>query len=260
MLTILFSFILARPCEISLPENMDRPALIIVLHGHGGTQEGLAASLGYIENTIVVAPQGIGASWDAGHCCGQAYAGQVDDVAFISGLIDAMIDLYGVDPGRVYLLGFSNGGMLCHKAAGLLAHKIAAFADVSGCAGGRSSPYMDTAMPQQPSERISVFMAHGMLDEIVPFAQDWSAPATRWDLPFAAGVQFWRDACGYDGERWTLQADRYTLTSYGQGDPICGGMGELVTMVFPEGRHDLACWPVIIQRVLEFFGRNAKAR
>ena len=259
MKTLLLSLLLLRPYEISLPVNMDSPALIIVLHGHGGTALGLPSIVGQPENTIVIAPYGLGQSWNGNNCCGYAYQNDVDDVAAISDLIDNMID-GGCDPDRVFILGLSNGGMLAHKLAGALSHKIAAIADISGCIGGKASPYMDVAMPDQPSESVSIFIAHGVLDEVVPFAQDWEAPASRWDLPFMTGVKFWRTACRYDMEAATEYGDDYEMRRYYPTERDAQRPRALMTMIFPGGKHDLARWPEIMKRVLKFFERHPKTR
>ncbi|ABG59303.1 CHU large protein; esterase-related protein, CBM9 module, carbohydrate esterase family 1 protein [Cytophaga hutchinsonii ATCC 33406] len=72
---------------------------------------------------IVVYPAGINNSWDL--------SGNTD-TDFILKIIDAMYTSYGIDRSRVYLSGFSMGGMMTYVAATKIADKIAAFAPVSG--------------------------------------------------------------------------------------------------------------------------------
>ena len=43
--------------------------------------------------------------------------GNIDDVGFISLLIDELIIEYGIDPNRVYITGISNGGFMSYTLA-----------------------------------------------------------------------------------------------------------------------------------------------
>ena len=53
--------------------------------------------------------------WNAGECCGQPQAKKVDDVGFISNVIDTMNNKYGIDKGHVYGTGHSNGAMMTQR-------------------------------------------------------------------------------------------------------------------------------------------------
>jgi len=59
-------------------------------------------------------------------------ATDVDDVGYISHLIDKISEFYSVDRDRVYVTGFSNGGYLSFELACKLSSEIAAFASVAG--------------------------------------------------------------------------------------------------------------------------------
>jgi len=74
-------------------------------------------------NFVVVYPAGIGNSWDISG---------TRDTDFILAIIDEMSKRYDIDRERVYLSGFSMGGMFTYHAATKIADKIAAFAPVSG--------------------------------------------------------------------------------------------------------------------------------
>src|SRR5258708_5691890 len=82
--------------------------LVIALHGGVGNAAHFAATTGFDqkadqEGFIVVYPQGTGLlpTWDAVHCCGEAFKTRVDDVGFISALIDVLVSSQHVDPKRV---------------------------------------------------------------------------------------------------------------------------------------------------------------
>jgi len=88
------------------------------------------------ENFAVVYPNGSGRmgnallTFNAVGCCAYAMRNKVDDVAFISKLIDKLAADYSIDTKRVYVTGFSNGALMTHLLAAELPDKIAAAAPV----------------------------------------------------------------------------------------------------------------------------------
>ena len=85
----------------------------------------------------------------------------IDDVAFISSLIDSLIAEHGVDRSRVYVTGFSSGAGMTQRAAVELAGKIAAAAPVSGIV----APTSDT-----PSRPVPFLYISGDADPLNPVA------------------------------------------------------------------------------------------
>ena len=71
-------------------------------------------------------------TWNADNCCGYAHRQNVDDVGFISALIEELVADYQVDPSRVSVTGFSNGAMMTFRLACELSGKIAAAAPYAG--------------------------------------------------------------------------------------------------------------------------------
>lgn len=108
-----------------LPE--DRP-LIISMHGmnQDAAYQQREAKWELVADTAkfaVVYPNGNNNSWDI---WGDS------DIDFILAIIDNMHERYSIDRSRVYLSGFSMGGMMTYHAANKIADKIAAFAPVAG--------------------------------------------------------------------------------------------------------------------------------
>ena len=101
---------------------------------------------------ITVFPEGEGKSWDI--------SGN-KDINFILGIIDKMHEDYKIDRGRVYLSGFSMGGMFTYHAMTKIADKIAAFAPISG--------YPMGGMSFTSSRPIPIIHTHGTSDSVVPF-------------------------------------------------------------------------------------------
>ena len=124
----------------SYDENENTP-IVFNLHGGSSTAE---EQLNYIsdmrslsnnEKFILVYPQASSDAngipiWNLGGV--NSKATDVDDVGYISHLIDRISEFYSVDRERIYVTGFSNGGYLSFELACKLSSKIAAFASVAG--------------------------------------------------------------------------------------------------------------------------------
>jgi polyhydroxybutyrate depolymerase len=140
--------------------------LVLALHGYTQSVGGLetetrlndeAAAVGF----VLAYPAGINQSWNAGGCCADAEARNVDDVAFIKQVIDQLVRGGRVDPKRIFATGISNGGMMDYRLACELSDRIAAIASVSGALE------LDTC---SPARTVSVLEMHGTDDSQVPLA------------------------------------------------------------------------------------------
>lgn len=167
-----------RSLIINLPPRYDTGTaglpLIIGLHGTGGNAAQFERNYHFSEKAdeagfIAVYPNGIQSegrlgirTWNAGACCDYAMEQNVNDVKFISGLIDKMIAEYHVDPKRVYVTGMSNGGMMAYRLAAEIPGKIAAIAPVS-CT-------MVFDPPGGSSRPVPIIHIHSILDKIIPYA------------------------------------------------------------------------------------------
>ena len=69
-------------------------------------------------------------SWNAGYCCDNAEADQIDDVQFTRDMITWLEAHTCVDPKRIYASGGSNGGGMTYRLACQAADVIAAVAPV----------------------------------------------------------------------------------------------------------------------------------
>jgi polyhydroxybutyrate depolymerase len=155
-----------RSYVVYVPASYDHEAftpLVLAFHGYAnspGQQEEWsalsekAAAAGF----VLVYPRGTGfiSGWNGGDCCGS----MVDDVGFVSALIDRLQEDLCIDPQRVYATGFSNGGFLSHRLACELSDRIAAIASVAGVMG------IDDCTPTRP---VPVLQMHGTGDLVVPY-------------------------------------------------------------------------------------------
>jgi polyhydroxybutyrate depolymerase len=112
---------------------------------------------------VVVYPDGIGRSWNAGAENGKAERDHIDDVGFVSYLIDELASELPIDRLRVYATGISLGGIFTQRLGCELSHKIAAIAPV---AGNLASAVARNCHPTRP---ISVLMINGTDDSLVPW-------------------------------------------------------------------------------------------
>jgi poly(3-hydroxybutyrate) depolymerase len=104
-------------------------------------------------NFVVVYPGGINNSWDISG---------TRDTEFILAIIEEMSKRYSIDRDRVYLSGFSMGGMFTYHAATKIADKIAAFAPVSG--------YLMQGPNTNSSRPIPIIHTHGTTDDVVAYS------------------------------------------------------------------------------------------
>lgn len=149
-----------RAYKIYVPKNLGakRPLLISC---HGMNQDA-AYQMGMLDiksvadtaKFVTVFPEGIDRSWDI---TGNR------DINFMLALIDEMVELYDIDPGRVYLSGFSMGGMFTYHAMNKIADRIAAFAPISGYP-------MGGATAKSSVRPIPIIHTHGTSDDVVTFS------------------------------------------------------------------------------------------
>jgi poly(hydroxyalkanoate) depolymerase family esterase len=145
----------SRNMLVYAPKNIEknRP-LIIQMHGYNqdaGYQKN-AAKWEPVADTgrfVVVFPNGQNRAWDTGGD---------KDLNFIKAIINEMNNKYGIDKKRVYVSGFSMGGMMSYVVANKMSDQIAAIAPVSG-GGGPSSA--KRAMP--------IIHTHGTTDDVVNY-------------------------------------------------------------------------------------------
>jgi polyhydroxybutyrate depolymerase len=164
-----------RPYDVFVPTTYDgsNPTpLVILLHGYtarGSLQEAyfqwqpLAEERGF----LYVHPDGLkdpigNGFWNATDACCNFLANPVDDVAYISAIIDQVQAKYNVDPKRIYLAGHSNGGFMSYRMACEKAGKIAAIASLAG------ETFADPATCK-PSEPVSVLQIQGTADGTINY-------------------------------------------------------------------------------------------
>ena len=222
-----------RIAKIHVPASYDpsEPTSVVFnFHGFSSTanqQALIARMLAKSDDAgfIVVHATGVGIvnSWNGGTCCGVAAEQDVDDVAFVSDLIDELERRVCVDPARVYATGFSNGGFLSHRLACELSDRIAAIAPVAGVVG------IDGCNPIRP---MPVLHFHGDADLVVPYG----GSMTLGFSSVADSYSLWSDINGCTGEeKVPAQGDATCVSATG-----CSDGGELTLCTIDGGGHT---WP-----------------
>lgn len=167
-----------REYALHIPQSF-RPGqggLVIVLHGSRGSGPRMEKMSGFDavadrKGFVVAYPSAL--DNNTGHSVWNVYfnastfAQAPDDTGFLRQLIGDLQAKLRVDPKRVYVAGFSNGGYMAHRAGVELSDLVAAVAIVDGSlyvlpAGNNSS------VPQ-PRFPLSVVLVHGTDDQPVKY-------------------------------------------------------------------------------------------
>jgi polyhydroxybutyrate depolymerase len=177
--------------------------LVVVIHGAFDTAEGIERVSGFSrladrEGFIVLYPNGMGIlgllqHWNAGHCCGKAADDHVDDVGFVAATIEDVCARLSVDRDRVYMVGFSNGGMLAYRFAAERGDLLAAVAPMAASIAGRPSADRPEWRIPEPVRPVSVIPMHGLLDDDVTYeggiSRHRGGTRTYWSV--GQSVDFW---------------------------------------------------------------------
>lgn len=218
-------------------DGVTRLPLMVLLHGYSASASIqdlyfrasiTARAMGY----YLILPDGTVDSrgnrfWNATPACCNFGGEPVDDVAYITSLMDEAESLVPVDTTRVYVYGHSNGGFMSYRLACELSDRITAIVSLAG------ADYLG-ATDCVPSQPVSVLQVHGTLDETIDYAGTSGYPAARntvmrWaeragcDPAMSATgtaldlmaslpgdettVEQWTTGCGagLDAELWTIQ-------------------------------------------------------
>jgi polyhydroxybutyrate depolymerase len=164
-----------RPVNFSTSTSLP---LVINMHGLNSNsqqqeQYTLFNPLADTARCVVVYPDAINGQWNI--VIGQS---GVNDVGFISALIDTMYKNYNIDLNRVYACGMSMGGYMSFRLACELSCKIAAIASVTGL-------LQEGTTTCNPTRKMPVLQIHGTADSTVAYTNTFpyasvASTLTRW--------------------------------------------------------------------------------
>ncbi|MEZ5008705.1 MAG: T9SS type A sorting domain-containing protein [Chitinophagales bacterium] len=171
--------------------------VLFSLHGLGDVASNFSnvgfEQLAEVHNFIVITPQavnaaGFGTAWNSGAGIGPLVLnGSIDDVGFISVLLDSTINHYNVDASRVYSTGFSMGSFMSNRLACELNDRIAAVASVAGAIGNAIT---GTCSPERS---VPFCHFHGTADGTVSYSNN------TFGTNAEETVAFWEDNANCSG-------------------------------------------------------------
>lgn len=224
---------IARDYYVRMPEVPAAPVpLIVALHGQDGFNTDFEEATGLSEQGLaagmaVAYPQGVAGSWNAGSCCGQAGDDEIDDIGFLTALIDELVSTEPIDSSRIYLTGFSNGGMMAYDFACAQSAKVAAVSVVGAVLVSQNC---------EPALPVSVLAIHTVDDQVMPI--DSSDPDDPdWWPTLAQTLDFWAatDNCQTSTEQ------EYVSGLVEHRWQQCSQNAQVRLLLLPQGGH---IWPV----------------
>lgn len=187
---------LTRTYLVHVPATLAAdPALVVMMHGAGGTGRVSEAGRGWDEQAdaagfVVAYPDGVDRLWNAGDCCGRVSEPRDDvvDVGFITALVRQAQAEFGVRGERTFATGMSNGAMMAYR----LACDTDLFHAVAPVAGTIVTPCPDP-------HPVSLLAIHGTADQTVTMDGRVGAGGTAVQgLPVTDAVAVFRTADGCD--------------------------------------------------------------
>jgi polyhydroxybutyrate depolymerase len=161
---------LTRSYRTYVPRGLARGApLVVVMHGAGENGGRIRIETGYAFDRLadahgfaVVYPNAYEGFWDV---CTVVGAVQVDDVGFLTAMVDQLAGEIGVDPRRVFATGVSRGGFMAYRLA---LEAPARFRAVAAVSANVPSPENFTCKAAGAGTS-SVMIMNGTSDPLVPF-------------------------------------------------------------------------------------------
>lgn len=164
---------LERTYTLYLPPAYDGKAalpLLLLLHGGGGAGNRMINFTGFDkialrEGLVVVCPDGFERHWNDGRVetSHKAHKDNIDDLGFISELVDRITKEQNIDKSRVYVAGISNGAMMSYRLGLERANKFAAIGTV---VGSLPEPLFSKDWQSAPMPAI---IFNGTKDPLVPY-------------------------------------------------------------------------------------------
>jgi poly(3-hydroxybutyrate) depolymerase len=161
----------------ALPDNYDPGTphrLVFAFHGLTGTASQIAGGFGggfyglesRMDNTVFVAPQGLGTDEDPGATGWPNNDGR--DIAFVEAMLDFLESNYCIDSARIFSIGFSYGGIMSNTIACQLGSRFRAVAPMAGAlfSFGQNSCV---------DEPVAAWFAHGSEDMDITLDQGETA-------------------------------------------------------------------------------------
>jgi len=253
--------------EPPLLEPGEQRPLLLFLHGFGSGGAVAFQALRFAEfgarmRVFVLAPDGSTDAtgrkfWDAGPACCNFGGPPIDDIARVDELLQRYLARGVVDPKRVFVIGYSNGGFLAHRVACQLSPRVAAVASVAGAAP-------KTLVGCNPSSSIAVLEVHGDKDQVVSYAGGsvFQRPEVPTHSGAKEGLLAWASLLGCTERspqetKLDLFAALPDAETHSLRHERCArGSAALLTVV--GGDHYLGAEPKLLTEIWRYFERYPK--
>ncbi|WP_276361496.1 PHB depolymerase family esterase [Daejeonella sp. H1SJ63] len=149
-------------------ENLKKVPVVFFLHGMGASAQIGVNVLGpqyharaERDKAIVVYPEATSKHWNDKLGGSYPLTDNIDDVGYLTNLINYFISDFKGDPGRIYFSGSSNGGMMTYRLSCDIPDKIRAIA-----------PFVSTISPQVAKEfagakPMPIIITSGTADSVI---------------------------------------------------------------------------------------------
>ena len=165
--------------------------------------------------------------WNATEACCDMWGNDPDHVGYLLALVDSIEANYNIDPGRIHIVGHSNGGFMGHRMACEASEKFASVVSIAGAMWNDPSNC-------QPTEPIHVLEVHGTLDPVIWWLGGFIGltpyPGVNTTIEYWAaqnGCSTTATEAGYIDLDWLILWDETTRWIYGGCDDASAGSAEL---------------------------------
>ncbi|MBA2664291.1 MAG: alpha/beta fold hydrolase [Bradymonadaceae bacterium] len=231
------SYLLAAPEGIA-----GRAPLVLVLHGGNGnaakTQRAFGLNaLAAREGFVVAYPEAINHLWNDGRDDAEFQDITIDDVGYLLAVVEDAASKLAIDRSRVYVLGFSNGGMMTQRLA---CEQTATFAGFATLIAQMPEPLAARCKPSAPAPMMFI---NGTADPIMPFDGGTVLKKRGRVTSTRASTAFWREHNGCLNQTTRATHDRdpddALLTHVDTYDQACA-QAPVVLVTVEGGGHT---WP-----------------
>jgi len=180
-----------------------KPPLLLLLHGYGSNEDDLFSLAPYLDERFLIisarAPVALTSfsfasfAWFSLSFTPQGVIIDEREAESsrltLQGFINEVIELHQIDPGAVYLLGFSQGAMMSLSVALTFPGTAAAVVAISG----RLFPQTIGQITDRAAlSGLPIFVAHGTRDSLLPINHARDTRAKLSDLPVDLTYQEYR--------------------------------------------------------------------
>jgi len=163
-----------REVTFEIPKKLRRRnrSLILCLHDGGDDGKGIARitrrgfdKLSERNNFIVGYPEALNGYWNDARedSISLSHYNEIDDVGYIDKVIEYAIDSFRIDADKIFVAGFSEGGLMAFRLACEIPNQIKGFAMVA------ASLSLDQIVECTPDTTVSFMMISGTRDPLLPY-------------------------------------------------------------------------------------------